>query len=84
MLPLRTGSARVPQTNKPHESSVGRKHESKDGQQQLAAGAEATVSRQGDHVVGAVEIREVWATTRPRQMTQALNSPPHWQESLQV
>ena len=58
MLPLRTGSARVPQVNKPHESGVGRKHKSSDGQQQLAAGAEAAVSRQGDHLIGAVAGRD--------------------------
>ena len=60
MLPLRTGSARAPQVNKPHnhKSGVGRKHKSSDGQQQLAAGAEAAVSRQGDHLIGAVAGRD--------------------------
>ena len=84
VLLLRTGSARVPQVNKPHESGVGRKHKSSDGQQQLAAGAEAAVSRQGHHPVGAVGIMEVWAPSWPRLLTQALNSPSHWQEPLQV
>ena len=60
MLPLRTGSARVPQVNKPHnhKSGDGRKHKSSDGQQQLAAGAEAAVSRQGDRLIGPVAGRD--------------------------